>query len=342
MQSPNKLPVAQDFSYQYNLPQFSVNQQLHSPIDIKPQFNEVCDSAENLNSPAKKFKSENYFTDTKPLIYKRTSSPTNVLTSAYARSDSNWPNNANNQLMLGSNNYGNSLQNQQHSMINQEYFQTTDQQPTSGNHLIGGTDQKLKSYLSIDPTHNLQQQQQSYTNTNYNNFDQQSQMTLNMTNFVDNLTGFNQQSSHSNYNGVQQQSQQNHQQQRCNSTNNNSPSHQDTSNVGLPKQCANSQANKFNQSGFSNNSMGIQDSGVVAGSGPLPPASAMINTVEDMTGTFSSQFAHEIIKSMDDGTLFNFEENLVCNFDIDQLDETTNDVRKFCKIKAIYYSCPII
>ena len=54
------------------------------------------------------------------------------------------------------------------------------------------------------------------------------------------------------------------------------------------------------------------------------PASAMINSVEDMTGTFSSSFAHEIIKSMDDGTLFSFEENLVCNFD--QLDETTNDV----------------
>ncbi len=68
-------------------------------------------------------------------------------------------------------------------------------------------------------------------------------------------------------------------------------------------------------------------SGVEAcGSSVLPPASAMINTVEDMTGTFSSQFAHEIIKSMDDGNLFNFEENLVCNFDIDQLDDATSDV----------------
>ncbi len=65
-----------------------------------------------------------------------------------------------------------------------------------------------------------------------------------------------------------------------------------------------------------------------SGGGGLPPASAMINTVEDMTGTFSSQFAHEIIKSMDEGTLFNFEENLVCSFDIDQLDDATSDVSR--------------
>ena len=48
--------------------------------------------------------------------------------------------------------------------------------------------------------------------------------------------------------------------------------------------------------------------------------------VEDMTGTFSSSFAHEIIKSMDDGSLFNFEAALECNFDIDQLEEATNEV----------------
>jgi len=74
-----------------------------------------------------------------------------------------------------------------------------------------------------------------------------------------------------------------------------------------------------------------------SGGGGLPPASAMINTVEDMTGTFSSQFAHEIIKSMDEGTLFNFEENLVCSFDIDQLDDATSDVSRIILFQCLFF-----
>lgn len=47
--------------------------------------------------------------------------------------------------------------------------------------------------------------------------------------------------------------------------------------------------------------------------------------VEDMNGPFSNSFAHEIIKSMDDGSLFNFDTGIECNFDnLDQLDESHN------------------
>jgi hypothetical protein len=79
---------------------------------------------------------------------------------------------------------------------------------------------------------------------------------------------------------------------------------------------------------FNNQSNFISGSEITSVPSTIHPASSMINTsiVEDMTGTFSNSFAHEIIKSMDDGTLFNFEEGLVCNFDIDQLDDATNDV----------------
>ena len=53
-----------------------------------------------------------------------------------------------------------------------------------------------------------------------------------------------------------------------------------------------------------------------------PPSNML---VEDMNGPFSNSFAHEIIKSMDDGSLFNFDTGIECNFDnLDQLDESHN------------------
>lgn len=146
------------------------------------------------------------------------------------------------------------------------------------------------------------------------NYAQANQMTLNMTNFDDSLAGFNNHQSYSPHNQTINP--------RCINTNN----PVNTSNTGEAS------GRKFsNQSG----GFGCGDSHGVSAQVALPPvpsASAMVNTVEDMTGTFSSQFAHEIIKSMDDGSLFSFEENLVCNFDIDQLDETTSDVRKNLKL----------
>ena len=52
--------------------------------------------------------------------------------------------------------------------------------------------------------------------------------------------------------------------------------------------------------------------------------SGTICLIDDMASTFP--FANEIIKSMDDAALFNLEEGLEYNFDIDQLEEATNHV----------------
>lgn len=211
--------------------------------------------------------------------------------------DSNWNNQNlinNNLKPINSFTYNNQQQPQQqqhqNQMINQDYNFNGNyhqqQQPMSQNHNYNS------NYINQPSSLNDRNCTQS-----------SNQMTLNMTNFDDSLTGFNHQ-------GYANQTIN----PRC------------INPVNTPQAGEAQSVRKFsNQSGFGSS---LDPHGVSQVSlPPVPSASSMINTVEDMTGTFSSQFAHEIIKSMDDGNLFSFEENLVCSFDIDQLDETTNDVR---------------
>ena len=189
----------------------------------------------------------------------------------------------------------------QHQMINQDYFSPNNSM--NHNSYSPMPESKVKSYFS--PFINSNQQQphalnhQSFSNNyitsqpdrNYGN-----QMNLNLNAFDDNLTGFS--NSHLNH------------------------SHQGY-NTGQMQQ-HNSHLNQHHHQHKTTSHSNFNDP--LNGSG-LPAASSMINTiVEDMTGTFSNSFAHEIIKSVDDN-LFSFEEGLVCNFDIDQLDDATaNDV----------------
>ena len=102
-----------DFSYQYNLPQFSVNQQQNSPGDNKSQLMNLNDSnLINDVSSAKKFKSDasnSFYPDvqmphmTSKINY-RTSSPSSVSSPANSTCSTNFSNNVekNGQLLNGS------------------------------------------------------------------------------------------------------------------------------------------------------------------------------------------------------------------------------------------------
>ena len=198
----------------------------------------------------------------------------------------------------------------QHQMINQDYFSPTN----SVNHTYNPLPEpKVKSYFSPFINSNQQPPQslnhQSFSNnyiTYQPNTDRNygTQLNLNLNAFDDNLTGFS--NTHLNHT---------HQ-----AYNNGQMQHNNLQHQHQHKTTPHSNFNSINDP--------------LNGSG-LPAASSMINTiVEDMTGTFSNSFAHEIIKSVDDN-LFSFEEGLVCNFDIDQLDDAAaNDVN----LNAFYSS----
>ncbi len=217
--------------------------------------------------------------------------------SALLRSESNNPN-----WSINTNNSNNNNNNNNNNNTNQSHFNINNNHQFSNNNTNHPT-------IITSSSNNFNQQSQQYytpTNANYCQFVSPLQKNIQSPNYY--INNFNNSNNFNNQNQIQQNVYNNQEQTYFNLTSNNNNNNNNNNNV---------YNNNHNNNGNNNVSS--------SGSNNFNNSTNNINLVEDMTGTFSSSFAHEIIKSMDDGSIFNFDAALECNFDIDQLDESTNN-----------------